>query len=83
MNIPNKIPEDQLSTDKDSNIFTTLKVVNKFKHSLSIKDLEKTTSNNSSEKYIENDDLLHHNDNKLNHFCIRYKSTKSLYIERA
>ena len=83
MNIPNKIPEDELSTDNNSDIFTTLKVVNKFKHSLSIKDLEKTTSNNSSERYIENDDLLHHNDNKLNPSCIRYKSTKSLYIERS
>ena len=83
MNIPNKIPEDELSTDNNSDIFTTLKVVNKFKQSLSIKDLEKTTSNDSSERYIESTDLLHHNENKLNRSCIRYKSTKYLYIERA
>ena len=27
--------------------------------------------------------VVSHNDNKLNHSCIRYKSTKSLYIERS
>ena len=54
--IPNEIPEE----NNDPNIFTTIKAVNKFKHSLSIKDLEKTTSNDPSEKYIENIDQLNH-----------------------
>jgi len=78
MEIPNKIRDEEDSPNLD--IFTTLKSVHKFKHALSINDLEKTTSNDN---YIEDIDLLHHKGNKFNRKCIHYKSTKSLYIERA
>ena len=85
MELPNQIKNEE----KNSNIFTTIKSVQKFKHALSITDLENTTSNNSlNDNYLEDVDLLHHNENKFNgvlckHKCVHYKSTKSLYIERA
>jgi hypothetical protein len=59
---------------------TTLKSVHKFKRSLSIHDIEKTTSC----EFLESEDLLHHKVNKLYHnkWC-EYKTTSELYIERA
>ena len=79
MDLPNEI-----KYEKNPNIFTTIKSVQKFKHALSITDLEKTTSNNSlNNNYLEDVDLLHHKGKKFKHKCVHYKSTKSLYIERA
>ena len=42
-----------------------------------------TPRSRAHRKYIENQDLLHHKENKFEHTCIHYKSTKALYIERA
>ena len=79
MEIPN-IPEETNDTN-DKYLFTTLKSASKFKHSLSIKDLERNTSNPD---FFEEEDLLHHKHNKfLDNQCINYKSVKQLYIERA
>jgi len=84
MEIPNEIPDKIPDIEQNTNVFTTIKAINKFKHSLSINELEKTTSNDSYDNYyIEKIDLLHHNDNKFIHKCIHYKSTKSFYIERS
>jgi len=84
MDIPNKVSENYKTDDTNTNIFTTIKSISKFKQSLSITELEQTTSNNSNEDFIEDIDLLHHKHNKfLLNKCITYKSTKELYIERA
>jgi len=86
MNVPHQIP-DKLDENNDTNdaatIFTTYKRVSKFKHSISIADLEKTTSNQSNNDFIEKKDILHHNENKSKEKFKHYKSTKLLYIERA